>query len=379
MVLQKKTYDLVVVGGGIVGLWVAKRAVDQGLSVLVAEKRKIGAGASGGILGALIPHVPTGWIEKKQFQFDALTELSTLTAELEDETGLSTGYGRVGRLMPLRKERFIEVAKRNELSAKEFWWQQAGSFDFSLGHDNRFSDWLSADCAHYGYTLDTLAARVNPRAYLAVLAAYLDERATVTEGLDFEAFNNGTVTFKEEADPVDAGAVVLAQGYETYPYLQETHDLDIGTGIKGQAAFFELGNTQNLPIIFDDGVYIVPHDNGICAVGSTAQKEWTHPDEPDFSETGFIEKAITLCPRLKEAPLMGRWAGVRPKNYKREPIVGKLLEDVPLYIATGGFKVSFGFAHRLAEALVDEIVGRESSVRLPETFTVRHHLDTHTT
>ncbi|PZR70212.1 MAG: D-amino-acid oxidase, partial [Stutzerimonas stutzeri] len=63
--------DLIVVGGGVMGLWTALFAARQGLSVHLAERRTIGAGASGGVLGALMPHLPDRWNAKKAFQFAA--------------------------------------------------------------------------------------------------------------------------------------------------------------------------------------------------------------------------------------------------------------------------------------------------------------------
>ncbi|MEO1065833.1 MAG: FAD-binding oxidoreductase [Pseudomonadota bacterium] len=371
---NKKTFDVVVVGGGIFGLWVAKRAFEAGLSVMLAEKDHIGAGASGGLLGALMPHIPTGWNEKKQFQFEALAELSKIVEQLEAETGFDTGYGRIGRLMPLRSERFVTIAETREQAAREVWHQEAGQFDFKVGCDEDYAAWLPSDGSPHGYVLDKLAARVNPRLYVSALAAWLRERATVSEGLRFDQFHDGTSTFNDGAKTVTAGAFVLAQGYQTFDFLRDAHDLDIGTGIKGQAARFRLADTTGLPVIYDDGVYIVPHDDGTCSVGSTSEKVWDHPSEPDLSNTGFLDKAFALCPRLADAELIDRWAGVRPKCHEREPIIGRLFEDAPVYIATGGFKVSFGIAHRVAEALVEEMTRAGRTVALPETFTVGHHL-----
>ena len=96
-----KSPDMAVIGGGIVGLWTAYEAARQGRSATLIEKRTIGAGASGGLLGALMPHQPTGWNAKKEFQLDGLLTLETEIAALEEMTGVTTGYRRCGRLMPI--------------------------------------------------------------------------------------------------------------------------------------------------------------------------------------------------------------------------------------------------------------------------------------
>ena len=93
--------DLLIVGGGIMGLWAAVMADRAGLKTVLVERDRIGAGASGGVLGALMPYMPDRWDVKKQFQFDALVTLEQEIAGLEAQTGMSAGYRRSGRLMPL--------------------------------------------------------------------------------------------------------------------------------------------------------------------------------------------------------------------------------------------------------------------------------------
>ncbi|WP_455872973.1 hypothetical protein [Rhizobium yanglingense] len=48
-----------------------------------------------------------------------------------------------------------------------------------------------------------------------------------------------------------------------------------------------------------------------------------------------------------------RWAGLRPKAIDRDPMIGRASDAIRSSSRlTGGFKVSFGLAHRLAEAAV---------------------------
>ncbi len=377
MIDDKKTYDLIVVGAGIFGLWTAKWAGEAGLNVLLAEScPDIGQGASNGLLGALMPFLPTGWIEKKQFQFDALLELEMLTQKLEDETGLQTGYGRVGRIMPVRKERFLKEAEARKKAAEEIW----KDYTFAHYQDNRFENWLSGGSTPLGYLLDTFAARLNPRLYSVALKAALPPCVTIRTGYTFEGFENNIARFNNGREKVSSKAIVLAQGYQTFSYPHKILGLDIGTGIKGQAATFKLSLPEGLPILYDDGIYVVPHQNGFCAVGSTSEKTWEDCQSTDEKlatdeklET-LIQKAFNLCPLLKEAIEVERWAGIRPKCHEREPIVGKLFEDKPIYVATGGFKISFGIAHRLSKALIEEISGQSATFHLPDNYAPEYHM-----
>ncbi|MFN3500185.1 MAG: NAD(P)/FAD-dependent oxidoreductase, partial [Pannonibacter indicus] len=93
--------DVLVIGAGVFGLSTARAAAEAGLSVTLVEADQVGSGASGGVLGALMPHMPARWNAKKAFQFEALAGLEGHIARLEAETGLETGYRRCGRVLPI--------------------------------------------------------------------------------------------------------------------------------------------------------------------------------------------------------------------------------------------------------------------------------------
>jgi glycine oxidase len=80
--------ELLIVGGGIMGLWAAVHAERLGIDTVLVEAGRLGEGASGGLLGALMPHMPDRWSDKKQFQFDALVALEREIETLEAATGL---------------------------------------------------------------------------------------------------------------------------------------------------------------------------------------------------------------------------------------------------------------------------------------------------
>ncbi|WP_412509844.1 FAD-dependent oxidoreductase, partial [Roseovarius sp. SYSU LYC5161] len=61
--------DITVMGAGIFGLSCAWCCLKRGARVRVIDPGGPGAGASGGIVGALAPHVPENWNDKKAFQF----------------------------------------------------------------------------------------------------------------------------------------------------------------------------------------------------------------------------------------------------------------------------------------------------------------------
>jgi glycine oxidase len=79
-------------------------------------------------------------------------------------------------------------------------------------------------------------------------------------------------------------------------------------------------------------------------------------------------------PRIRNAPVIERWAGVRPKAIGRDPMAGRHPDHPRIHALTGGFKISFGIAHRLASAVISEICG-ETDKSLPASFRCRAHFD----
>ena len=62
--------EVTVRGAGIFGLSIAWACSELGARVQVVDPKGVGGGASGGIVGAMAPHVPENWNSKKAFQFN---------------------------------------------------------------------------------------------------------------------------------------------------------------------------------------------------------------------------------------------------------------------------------------------------------------------
>lgn len=368
-------YDLLVVGGGVQGLWVARRAVEAGIKVALMEAERCGAGASGGQLGALMPHIATGWSEKKQFQLEALVGLEEEIARLSGETGLETGYSRCGRIMPIRAMGFKEQFESRRLATWRHWRTSDRRFELEMLEADAFRSWLAPEAAKYGVFWDPLAARIDPLRYISALKASIADRCAVLEGCRFQGYDAATERVASQPDScISAAAVVLAAGYETFSLTKAVTGLDLGAGVKGQAVVLEARMPNDRPIIYDDGMYIVAHKPDVCAVGSTTQAEWTDPRSVDDGMSIKLAQARRLCPPLRDARVVGSWAGVRPKSAARDPIVGRLCDGAAMYVASGGFKITLGIAHRVAEKLVDGIARNAAVTGLPGTFAPDLHM-----
>ncbi|MEZ5870565.1 MAG: FAD-dependent oxidoreductase [Nitratireductor sp.] len=233
-------FDLIIVGAGIFGLWAARHAIRGGKRILVLEKRKVGAGASGGFVGALMPHHTERWNAKKQMQFEALAGLADVIGELESDTGMTCGYRRCGRLVPLLHEQTREIVSRQIEGAREFW---GGQFTMELvepGDLARVSRWLDTAAAPHGAQWDDLSARVNPRRYVEALAAYVRAHGEIREGAEvvrLEPESRSVVL--ADGTRLSASEICVAAGFEAYPLLQPfmgamNDGRAIGRGVRGR-------------------------------------------------------------------------------------------------------------------------------------------------
>ena len=369
--------DVLVVGAGIVGLWIARLAVRAGHTVILLDSRSSGSGASGGLLGALMPHMPERWNPKKQYQFEALAGLADAVRALEAETGMDCGYRRCGRLIPLAKPHHHELARQRQAEVQHLWQSADTGFEWRVLAAPQAADWPARAAMPHGLVHETLAARVSPRLYLSALKAAVEAEATLLEGegmVRWDPASRHLTTSRGRT--ICAETTILSAGHETFALLGALLSrpaAEFGTAVKGQAALLQAGLSDDRPLLFHDGVYLVPHEAGLVAVGSTSETDFAEARATDARLDALIERATALCPSIAGAQVVERWAGLRPKAIRRDPMIGAVPGKAGLLVATGGFKITLGIAHAMAASVLD-FAGGGAGVSLPDSFRVENHL-----
>lgn len=336
--------DLTIRGAGIFGLSIAWVCVQRGARVQVVDPFGPGAGASGGLVGALAPHVPENWNPKKAFQLDSLLAAEGFWAEVADRGGVDPGYARSGRLQPVADDVALDLARARAETARGLWLDQAvwevvpapeGWAPFSP------SGWVIRD---------TLSAILHPRRAVAALVA-----ALAAEGVPVLS------------DAPDRGAVIWATGSAGLEALSGALGRPVGQGIKGQAALLRL-DRRGMPQLFAGGVHVIAHGDGTVAVGSTTEREFADAQATDAALDYVLEAARAHVPDLRGAEVIDRWAGLRPRARSRAPMLGPWPDRPGHFIANGGFKIGFGMAPGVAQVMADLVL--EGVDRIPEGFEV---------
>ncbi|MGR3323096.1 MAG: NAD(P)/FAD-dependent oxidoreductase [Pseudooceanicola sp.] len=334
--------DVTIRGAGIFGLSIAWACLRRGARVRVIDLNGIGAGSSGGIVGALAPHVPENWNAKKAFQLESLLMAEAFWADVAAAGGADPGYLRSGRIQPLADARAVELARARAAGAAELWQGRAvwEVVDTAAG-------WHCPSATGH-YVRDTLTARLHPRMAGRALAAAI-------------AAGGGAIV----PDAPESGLVVHATGVAGLKALNAAFARTVGTGVKGQAALFRL-DRRLAPQLFAEGLHVVPHADGTVAVGSTSERDYAAGEQVDGQIDELIAKARALVPALADAPVTERWAGVRPRAKSRAPLLGPWPGRPGHYIANGGFKIGFGMAPKVADVMAALILDGQDGI--PEGF-----------
>lgn len=327
---------ITVAGAGIFGLSCAWELVRRGQPVRVLEAVRIGAGPSGGLVGALAPHAPEDWNPKKQMQLDALVAAEDWWAEVGATAGVDPGYARLGRIQPVPEG--AEPRLRERVAAARLNWPDWAGLELTDAPQGA----LIPESPSGLWLVDRLTARLSPRRAGAALAAAIRAR--------------GGEIIEGSPCPEDQPAIWATGVAGLAPFG--------GNGVKGQSAILAL-DLADQPQVFAEGLHIVPHGDGTVAIGSTAERDVADLGT-DAQLEALIERARALCPILADAPVVERWAGIRPRAASRAPIVGPWPGRAGHYVANGGFKIGFAMAPAVAGMLADLILDGQDHI--PQGF-----------
>jgi len=156
-----------------------------------------------------------------------------------------------------------------------------------------------------------------------------------------------------------AGTVVLTAGWRTGALA----GIPVA-GVRGQAALLAADLPVGMPVVTGPGLYIVRHGPRRVAVGSTVERDWTS-ERPDAGLDAAIARAAACCPGLRGAPVVRRWAGIRPRAPDVLPMVGPLPGRPALWVATGARGIGLALAHLAGEAVAAAIAGTAPEPALP--------------
>ena len=333
-----RTADVVVVGGGVIGCAVARRAARDGLRVVVVERGTPGRAASWAAAGMLSPLAeadgPGAFLD---LLLDARSMFPAYAAALREETGIDVAYGDAGTL-------FVALRAEDEAGLEARWkWQSAAGLRV---------DRLTADEARQAEPGLSPAVRmgllfpgdhqVDNRALGAALWA-----AAAEAGAEF-ALGAEAVRLLRDGDlaagvalaggeRIAAGAVVLAGGAWAGRLDGLPRPVPV-VPVHGQLLAVETVPPLFRHVVDSPRCYLVPRAAGRAIAGATVERTGYRARVTPGGVRRLIEGAVEIAPALEDAPLRETWSGLRPGTPDDQPILGPDPDVVGLVHASGHFR-----------------------------------------
>ncbi|MCG6659374.1 glycine oxidase ThiO [Halomonas campisalis] len=365
--------DVLIIGGGVIGMMTAWQLAEAGCSVTLLERRRCGEEASWAGGGIVSPLYPWRYSEPvSSLARFAEHEYPQLAARLLEETGIDPEYRQKGLL-------YLRVDDGDRAFD---WARRLGKPLEAVGADLIYAKepWL-AEGIDSGLWMPTLGSIRNPRLCQALRARLMAlPGVTLKEGMEVERLcvEGGRVSGVETPrGHLAAGRVVLCGGAWSGQLLGTLGLALPVRPVKGQMMLFltppMAGGRQLLErVVLADGRYLIPRGDGRVLIGSTLEEADFDKTPTDEARESLRQSALAMLPALADCAIEHHWAGLRPAAPDGIPFIGELPGIRGLFVNAGHYRNGLVLAPASTRLLVDRLLGRSPLID-PTPYTPHYH------
>jgi glycine/D-amino acid oxidase-like deaminating enzyme len=374
--MSKATYDVVVVGAGIVGAACAHELAQRGLQVAVVDRDIVGSGATAAGMGHIVV------MDDSDAQF-ALTRYSQqLWQELRPSLPDDVEYDQCGTIwVAADEEEMIEVRCKQDYYGKRRVPTKVLDAQALRSLEPNLRPGLAG-----GLLVPEDGVLYPPCGARFLLSRAQEHGVKVRLDVDVARIGQGCVEFTDGSKML-AEVIVNAAG-------SSASDLTPGLEIQKRKGHLvitdrypgfvrhqlvELGYLKSAHSLTADSVAfnVQPRRTGQILIGSSRQYGAEHKAVDNFMLVRMLQRAQEYMPDLAQMSTVRSWTGFRAATPDKLPLIGQSTIDKTVFLATGheglGITTSLGTAHLLA----DQITGKKSEIPIDPYLpsrTVKEHV-----
>lgn len=359
------TRDILIIGGGIIGMLTARELSLAGARVTLIEKNQTGqesSWAGGGILSPLYP-----WRYPKP-----VTSLATwsqhhypqLAEDLFAETDIDPQWIQSGLLI-LDK---LSVEEQHEAIR----WANTSNnkLEFLVNTDiNKTEPGLNSkhtQCIH----LPDIAQVRNPRIVKALKKSLVQRGVGIIENTEvthIDIKDKRISGVKTTQDQYTAEHIIVSCGAWSSKLLADIQVKLAVKPIRGQMILAKAQPGQISNIILDNNRYIIPRRDGRVLIGSTLEDVGFDKSTTQEAQDSLWQTATELVPLLNAVEIEHHWAGLRPGTQQGIPYICEHPDIKGLFINAGHFRngVILGLA---SARLMTDIISNNCTIMDPDPY-----------
>jgi D-hydroxyproline dehydrogenase subunit beta len=359
--MNHATYDVVIVGAGIVGAACADEFARRGMHVAVVDRDLVGGGATAAGMG----HIVT--MDDSEPQFSLTRYSQRLWQKLRPELPTDVEYEQCGTIwVAADEEEMIEVRRkrdyysRREVPTEVLDSQTLRAFEPNLRSGLAGGLLVTEEAVLYppcaARFLMERAQKSGAKLHLGCSVAQVAQgRVRMTDGLEIPA--------KIVVNAAGACAAQLTPGVGIKKRKGHLAITDRYAGFL-RHQLVELGYLKSAHAVTSDSVAfnVQPRRTGQILIGSSRQYGADHNEVDSGILARMLQRAQEYMPGLAQMSTVRTWTGFRAATPDKLPLIGPWPSDDSLFLATGHEGLGITTSLATARILVDLITGTKPEI-----------------
>ncbi|MBW4669775.1 MAG: glycine oxidase ThiO [Cyanomargarita calcarea GSE-NOS-MK-12-04C] len=358
------TSDILIIGGGVIGLAIAVELKLRGASVTIISRdfQSAATHAAAGMLAPSAEQIPDGAMQELCRR--SLYLYPEWTGKLEEITGLNTDYWSCGILAPVYEHKG-EMLPNPSTPHSSYWLDKAAIHQYQpgLGEEVVGGWWhledAQVDNRKLAQTLLTAAQ---------ILGVEIKEGITA---LSIPQQRGEVIGIQTNAGVLYAQHYILAAG----AWSNQLFPLPVRP-LKGEMLSVRVPESvPELPlnrVLYGENIYIVPRRDRRIIIGATSADVGFTPHNTPAGIQTLLKEAIRLYPQLQHYPIEEFWWGFRPATSDELPILGTS-PCKNLTFATGHYRNGILLTPITAAVIADLVWEQKSDPLLTQFHHTRFH------